>query len=322
MTGLVFFAAEGALVVFVVRYRRRQRQVDAEGPQIHGNTRLEVLWTVIPVFLVAIIVAFVFYKLPDVSDVSRAANEPASEPNLTIDVRGHQFYWEYRYPDGSVTYDTMVVPVGRTVELNVTSQIKDVIHSWWIPALGGKIDAIPGKLNHTWFRAEREGVYVGNCAEFCGLNHARMEMSVHAVPAGSFDGELSRLASNGREQFNAVCAKCHNISGPAARRPDAPGQSDARRRPGARAPSPERPEQDAAGGCGLERRADPDARRLHEDDRGRRPVVAVQTERIYPVPWHRGRYASWLVTTDHKRIGILYIATASSSSLSAASSRC
>ena len=214
VTGLVFFAAEGALVVFVVRYRRRQRQVDAEGPQIHGNTRLEVLWTIIPVFLVAIIVAFVFYKLPDVSDVSRAANEPASEPNLTIDVRGHQFYWEYRYPDGSVTYDTMVVPVGRTVELNVTSQIKDVIHSWWIPALGGKIDAIPGKLNHTWFRAEREGVYVGNCAEFCGLNHARMEMSVHAVPAGSFDGELSRLASNGREQFNAVCAKCHNISGP------------------------------------------------------------------------------------------------------------
>jgi cytochrome c oxidase subunit II len=214
VTGLVFVAAEGALLVFVVRYRRRRRAVDAEGPQIHGNTRLEVLWTVIPVFLVAIIVAFVFYKLPDVSDVSRAANEPANEPNLKIDVRGHQFYWEYRYPDGSVLYDTMVVPVGRTVELDVTSQVADVIHSWWIPALGGKIDAIPGKLNHTWFRAEREGVYEGNCAEYCGLNHAQMEMNVRAVPAGRYEAEVARLSNSGRAQFEAACSKCHNITGP------------------------------------------------------------------------------------------------------------
>jgi cytochrome c oxidase subunit II len=214
VTGLVFVAAEGALLVFVVRYRRRHRAVDAEGPQIHGNTRLEVLWTVIPVFLVAIIVAFVFYKLPDVSDVSRAANEPANEPNLKIDVRGHQFYWEYRYPDGSVLYDTMVVPVGRTVELDVTSQVADVIHSWWIPALGGKIDAIPGKLNHTWFRAEREGVYEGNCAEYCGLNHAKMEMNVRAVPAGRYEAEVARLSNSGRAQFEAACSKCHNITGP------------------------------------------------------------------------------------------------------------
>jgi cytochrome c oxidase subunit II len=214
VTGLVFLAAEGALVVFIIRYRRRTRAVDAEGPQIHGNTKLEVLWTIVPVFLVAIIVAFVFYKLPDVSDVSRAANEPADEPNLTIEVRGHQFYWEFRYPDGSATYDTMVVPVNRTVELDVTSQVADVIHSWWIPALGGKIDAIPGKVNHTWFRAEREGVYEGNCAEFCGLKHAEMEMNVRAIGAGRYDAELERLATSGRAQFEAACSKCHNITGP------------------------------------------------------------------------------------------------------------
>ena len=214
VTGIVFFAVEIALVVFLVRYRRRNRPVDAEGPQIHGNTRLEVMWTVVPVFLVAIVVGFVFYKLPDVTDVTRAANAPADEPNLVIDVEGRQFYWVFRYPDGRITYDTMVVPVNRAVELNVTAPDFDVIHSWWIPALGGKIDAIPGKLNHTWFRAEAQGEYEGNCTEFCGLQHAEMTMSVRAVDASAYEVELARLAGSGQAQFEATCAKCHNLSGP------------------------------------------------------------------------------------------------------------
>jgi cytochrome c oxidase subunit 2 len=214
VTGVVFFAVEIALVVFLLRYRRRNRPVDAEGPQIHGNTRLEVMWTVVPVLLVTIVVGFVFYKLPEVSDVTRAANEPADQPNLVIDVEGRRFYWEFRYPDGRITYDTMVVPVARTVELNVTAPDFDVIHSWWIPALGGKIDAIPGRLNHTWFRAEAKGEYEGNCAEFCGLQHAEMTMSVRAVDAAGYEAELSRLAGSGQAQFEATCAKCHNLSGP------------------------------------------------------------------------------------------------------------
>jgi cytochrome c oxidase subunit 2 len=214
VTGVVFFAVEIALVVFLIRYRRRNRPVDAEGPQIHGNTRLEVLWTIVPVFLVAIVVGFVFYKLPAVTDVTRAASEPADEPNLVIDVEGRRFYWEFRYPDGRVTYDTMVVPVDRTVELNVTAPDFDVIHSWWIPALGGKIDAIPGKLNHTWFRAESRGDFEGNCTEFCGLQHAEMTMIVRAVDAGGFEAELARLAGSGQAQFEATCGKCHNLRGP------------------------------------------------------------------------------------------------------------
>ncbi len=210
VTGIVFFAVEIALVVFLVRYRRRNRPVDAEGPQIHGNTRLELLWTIVPVFLVTIVVGYVFYTLPNVTDVSRAAGEE----NLVIDVEGRQFYWEFRYPDGRITYDTMVVPVERTVELNVTAPDFDVIHSWWIPALGGKIDAIPGRLNHTWFRAEAQGEYEGNCAEFCGLQHAEMTMLVRAVDASSYETELARLAGSGQAQFEATCAKCHNLRGP------------------------------------------------------------------------------------------------------------
>jgi cytochrome c oxidase subunit II len=214
VTGVVFFAVEIALVVFLIRYRRSNRPVDAEGPQIHGNTRLEVMWTIVPVFLVAIVVAFVFYKLPAVTDVTRAASEPADDPNLVINVEGRRFYWEFRYPDGRITYDTMVVPVDRTVELNVTAPDFDVIHSWWIPALGGKIDAIPGKLNHTWFRAESSGDFEGNCTEFCGLQHAEMTMIVRAVDAGAFEAELTRLAGSGQAQFEAACGKCHNLRGP------------------------------------------------------------------------------------------------------------
>lgn len=214
VTGIVFFAVEIALVLFVVKYRRRTREVDAEGPQVHGNTRLELLWTIVPVLLVAVVVGFVFYKLPDVTDVTRAANEPSGEPNLVIDVEGRRFYWQFTYPDGSITYDTMVVPVDRTVELNVTAPGFDVIHSWWIPALGGKIDAIPGKRNHTWFRAEEAGEYEGNCAEFCGLQHAEMTMLVRAVDASGYEAELARLTGNGQAQFEATCAKCHNLRGP------------------------------------------------------------------------------------------------------------
>ena len=104
---------------------------------------------------------------------------------LRIDVAGRQFYWEFRYPDGSVTYDTLVVPVDRTVELDVTAPDHDVIHSWWVPALGGKIDAIPGVVNHTWFRAEEAGEYAGTCGEFCGIQHNAMSLTVVAVPRTS-----------------------------------------------------------------------------------------------------------------------------------------
>ena len=214
VTGFVFVLVEGALIVFVIKYRRRTRPVDAEGPQIHGNTRLELLWTFIPLALVTIIVSFVFYKLPDVTPLSEEAIASPEENVLPIDVFGRQYYWEFHYPDGRVTYDTLVVPVGRTVDLTVTAPDFDVIHSWWIPELGGKIDAIPGNTNHTWFRAKREGEFEGNCTEFCGVQHAAMTMSVRAVANEQYETEVTRLAANGQQQFNAACAKCHNVQGP------------------------------------------------------------------------------------------------------------
>jgi cytochrome c oxidase subunit II len=214
VTGFVFIVVEGALIVFVLKYRRRNRPTDAEGPQIHGNTRLELLWTFVPLVLVTIIVSFVFYKLPDVSPLSEEAIASPEENVLEVDVFGRQFYWEFRYPDGRVTYDTLIVPVGRTVDVTVTAPDHDVIHSWWIPELGGKIDAIPGNVNHTWFRAKREGEFEGSCTEFCGVQHSAMTMTVRAVPKAQWERQLTVLAGNGQAQFNASCAKCHNVQGP------------------------------------------------------------------------------------------------------------
>src|SRR4051794_20163663 len=159
-TAAIFVIVEGVLIYFIVRYRSRGRSRTVEGPQVIGHTRLELVWTIVPVLILAAIAAFVFVKLPAISDVPSAS---AAGDRVDIHVEGRQFYWRYTYPNGAVSYDRMVAPVQRPVDLAITSP--DVIHSWWIPALGGKRDAIPGRTNHTWFKADQAKTYVGQCAE-------------------------------------------------------------------------------------------------------------------------------------------------------------
>jgi cytochrome c oxidase subunit 2 len=214
----IFLLVEVLLVLFVVRYRRRGRPRTADGAQIHGANRLELAWTVGPVLILFAIAAFVFAKLPGIEDVPASA---AGEENLVVDVVGTQFTWEFRYPNGVVTMDTLRAPEGRTVELRVTAPDWDVIHSWWVPALGGKIDAIPGTLNRTWFRAQRAGVFPGQCAELCGIYHAKMTNAVEVVPADEFDAWLEEREAQqeagtsplGEETWEASCAKCHGAEG-------------------------------------------------------------------------------------------------------------
>jgi cytochrome c oxidase subunit 2 len=215
----IFLLVEILLVVFVVRFRRRRRPRDLDGAQIHGANKLELAWTVGPVLILFVIATFVFVKLPTIQDVPASA---ASGPqNLVVDVIGTQFTWQFRYPNGVVTIDRLRAPEGRTVELHVTAPDWDVIHSWWIPALGGKIDAIPGKLNKTWFQAKRAGVFQGQCAELCGLYHAKMLASVEVMPAADFDAwyeerrsqQESGTSSLGEELWEGSCAKCHGLDG-------------------------------------------------------------------------------------------------------------
>jgi cytochrome c oxidase subunit 2 len=211
ITGAIFALVEGALILFVARYRRGRRPRTAEGAQIHGNTRLEFGWTVVPVLIVAAIVGYVFASLPDITHVPKAS----AANTLDVRIEGHQFYWLFRYPDGQVTIDTMVVPVNAVVKETVVGV--DVIHGWWVPELSPQLDAIPGRINHTWFRADKLGTYPGQCTQLCGIFHAKMAGAIKVVTRSEFDAFLAAHTPGSRtvaaETFTGVCSKCHGMNG-------------------------------------------------------------------------------------------------------------
>jgi cytochrome c oxidase subunit II len=211
-TGIIFIGVEGALITFIIKYRRGNRPATAEGPQIHGATRLEIIWTVVPVVILAAIGAFVFYKLPGIANPPKAA----AADQTTITIEGHQFYWLFRYPNGAISIDRMVAPANQVVHEDIKGMRWDVNHSWWVPNLGGKYDAIPGKTNKTWFDAP-VGSYVARCAELCGIQHALMDGVVKVVPRTQYDQFIQTRASSagtmalGQEEWTGVCEKCHRL---------------------------------------------------------------------------------------------------------------
>jgi cytochrome c oxidase subunit 2 len=203
---VIFVIVEGALIYALVRFRARKGRLAA---QIHGNTRLEVGWTVGAAVILIALAVVTFAELESIRDPETsgplgltAAQVPAAVagdsihpprgPFLTIQVNGQQYLWRYSYlnyptlPSGLnvFSYYQMVVPTDTTVVLRVVSQ--DVVHSWWIPDLGGKVQAVPGYVNWTWFKATRPGTYVGQCGFICGLGHARMKAVVTALPPSQF----------------------------------------------------------------------------------------------------------------------------------------
>jgi cytochrome c oxidase subunit II len=218
----IFVLVEGLLIAFVLRYRRRRRDRFEDGVQVHGATRLELLWTAFPVVVLFLIGTFVFIELPGIKNVPSAG----ASGQLEVRVTGRQFYWQYEYPNGVIAIDSLRVPVEVPVRLEVSAPDSDVIHSWWIPALGGKIDAIPGTVNETWFRATKPGTYEGQCAELCGLEHASMLASVEVTSEAEFDAWLEQRRQEqttgtgatalGEEEWEGVCAKCHGLSGEGA----------------------------------------------------------------------------------------------------------
>jgi cytochrome c oxidase subunit 2 len=227
---IVFLGVAGALVWAMFKFRARKGMVAA---QIHGNTRLEIGWTVGAFVILVFITVFTFITLPGIknpsaSDIDSSGNPvtasnvlyastdqpdpPKGSASLNLRVDGQQYVWRYQYPGSEkdvFSYVDMVVPVGMTVTLEITAD--DVIHSWWIPKLGGKMDAVPGYTNKTWFKipesaipeGENQVVYNGQCAELCGRNHANMLARVVGMRSPDYKAWVERKAKeikSAREQ--------------------------------------------------------------------------------------------------------------------------
>ena len=211
-TGIILVGVEAALVVFIVKYRRGKRAHTAEGPQIHGSTKLEIIWTVVPVVILAVIGTFIFFELPGIADAPKAS---AADQTQVL-VSGRQFYWQFTYPNGAISIDRLVAPADQVVHEDISAPRWDVIHSWWVPDFGGKYDAIPGRVNKTWFQAP-VGEYPAGCYELCGIQHAAMRATVHVVPRTEYDRFLATRVSDagllplGQEEWQGVCEKCHRL---------------------------------------------------------------------------------------------------------------
>ena len=177
---IVFVLVEAALIYIVFKYRRRENQ--GTPPQTHGSTKLEITWTLIP----AVILVFIAVPTVRTIFITQAQAAPGS---LNIDVTGHQWWWEFRYPEyGVTTANEIYVPVGRTVNFRLRSA--DVIHSFWAPQLGGKRDVITNRTNHMWFTPDSSiasNVWNGFCVEYCGASHANMRFRVFTVTPAQFE---------------------------------------------------------------------------------------------------------------------------------------
>jgi cytochrome c oxidase subunit II len=224
ITGSIFAVVGGLLAFVIIRFRARKGDSEHEPAQIYGSTRVELAWTVIPVLIVVVLfltTARIIFAIQD-------APEPPSA--LDVTVVGHQFWWEFRYPKlGIVTANELHVPVStpkapRPVFMQLLSA--DVDHSFWVPQLGGKTDLIPNHPNHMWIDADKPGLYLGQCAQFCGMEHALMLIRVYVDTPQQFaawvkdqqqPGVQDSAVSAGRHLFESqACMNCHTIVGTAA----------------------------------------------------------------------------------------------------------
>jgi cytochrome c oxidase subunit 2 len=222
ITGTIFVIVAGLLFYTIWRFRHKPSDHNPEEPpQVYGSNQIEIAWTFIPILGVFVLIGvtsrFIF-SLQDTTLPKTAEH---------VRVVGHQWWWEVHYPDyGIVTANEIHIPVSGSTDRPVVLQLEsvDVIHSFWVPQLSGKTDLIPGRANTLWIDAKAPGIYLGNCAEYCGTQHANMLLRVFAEPKADFDNWVAAqrpgaqtAAQNGRNVFESLsCVNCHTIRGTVA----------------------------------------------------------------------------------------------------------
>ena len=224
VAGIVLVFVNAGVLITALKFRRKPGEDDVFPEQVHGNTKLELGWTILPAVIMAGI------AVGTVATLVTLANEPEDiRKDFEVKVVGHQWWWSFEYDldrDGTVDFETaneMVIPTGEAVHLEITS--RDVIHSFWIPALNGKKDAAPGRQHTLWMQADDPGRFLGQCTEFCGLSHGYMRMLVEAKAPADFDSwvasqlekpaipEEGTAERRGLDAFVGQCATCHMIEG-------------------------------------------------------------------------------------------------------------
>ncbi len=223
VAAVVFVLILGGALFVAMKFRAKDDDDFDEFPdQVHGNFKLEIGWTIAPALVLAVVGLFTVVTVFDL------AKKPKADA-VEIEVYGQQWWWEYRYDldgDGDfsdiVTANDMVIPAGRQVSLSIKS--RDVIHSWWAPALNGKKDAVPGRTHPLTLEADAPGEYIGQCTEFCGLSHAEMRIKVVALSPEDYEAWTQRqqgdfvvpteeAAAAGWSTFASQCTSCHRLSG-------------------------------------------------------------------------------------------------------------
>jgi cytochrome c oxidase subunit 2 len=224
VTAVIFVVVAGLLVYSVVRFRGRAADAGREPAQVYGSTQIELAWTVIPVLIVFVL----FLATARVIHAVQDAPKPAAA--LDVTVIGHQFWWEFRYPKlGIVTANELHIPASDPVHPTPTFLkllSADTDHSFWVPELGGKTDLIPNRVNEMWLDPPRPGIYLGQCAQYCGMQHAKMLLRVSVDRPADFAAWVSAQqrpavqdaqASAGKRVFETTaCINCHAVTGTAA----------------------------------------------------------------------------------------------------------
>jgi cytochrome c oxidase subunit 2 len=225
VTGIIFVVVFTLLAYSVVKFRGTAADADREPPQVYGSTQIELAWTIIPVLIVVVLF------LATARVIHTIQNAPKPPTALEVTVIGHQFWWEFRYPKlGIVTANELHVPVSdpaRPTPTFLKLLSADTDHSFWVPQLAGKTDLIPNRVNEMWIDPRRPGIFLGQCAQYCGRQHAKMLLRVVVDSAEEFDvwvraqqqqaAAHDEKATVGRRVFETTaCINCHAISGTAA----------------------------------------------------------------------------------------------------------